>query len=213
MLAGAVPASAQAPDNPILVVEHWSELDPLIRGVEERPLPREVVLERLVSEAQVVLSGMIYGFAFAYTPAHPDRDIPEQFTMEPHATIPRGDPGFEVFQTWIDGSRLYARILYTMDEQQLLWFTGWQSTANESSSGLGTAPFVRGPVAKIEALEDGVRSAVRELLRGEFRNRPRAVEGAVLLREAPFFGVDAGNYTARVDALIQIDSVEPYRVY
>ncbi len=208
----AAPLPAQAPENPILVVEHWSERAPLISGVDG-PLTREVVLERLVTEAQIILSGMIYGFSFSYTPSNPDRSIPEQFQMEPFGTVPRGDPGFEVFQTWTEGDRLYARILYTMTDEQLQWFNGWQSSANASSSGVGTVPFVRGPVAKIDALQDGVRSAVREYLREQVRNRPREATGAVLLRESPRFGVNAGDYTARVDVLVQIDSVEPYRVY
>jgi hypothetical protein len=89
-----VPASAysQAPDDPILVVEVWSELDPLVADGGERPVPREVAIERLLEEATLVLSGMIYGFRFRYVPSYRAREIAEEFELEPYATIVRGHP-------------------------------------------------------------------------------------------------------------------------
>ena len=120
---------------PILVIELWSELDPLVADGTERPIPREVAIERLLDEAVFVLSGMVYGFRFDYAPSDPTRRVAEQFELEPYAEIVRGDPRLEVFQTWVEDSRLYARIFYTLDEQQRGWYRGWTSAAMPRRAG------------------------------------------------------------------------------
>ena len=215
VVLGLVPASAysQAPDDPVLVVEVWSELDPLVADGGERPVPREVAIERLLQEATLVFSGMIYGFRFRYVPAHPAREIAEEFELEPYATIVRGDPRLEVFQTWVDADRLYARVFYTVDSRQAGWYRGWQSAANASAIGVGTAPFVRGPSVKPQAIRDGIRMAIRNHARELEFNRPREITGAVLLDEAPAVGVHEGSYEARVSVLVQIDSIRRYETY
>ncbi len=214
LIAAAAPAVlSQSPADPILVVEHWSERDPLVADGTERPLSRQIIVERLLDEAQAILSGMIYGYRFEYTPSHPDRQVEEQFAIAPYRVIERGDPALEVFQTWTDAGRLYARIFYTLDPQQLSWQAGWLSGANRVSSGVGTSPFIAGPTTKIAAFEDALRMAIRNHLRTQTFNRPRLATGAVLVKESPTFRVLAGNYEAHVDVFLQIDKLEHYEVF
>ena len=213
ILGSPVPVVAQVPDVPILVIELWSELDPLVADGTERPVPREVAIERLLDEAVFILSGMIYGFRFDYAPSDPTRRVAEQFELEPYAEIVRGDPRLEVFQTWVEDSRLYARIFYTLDEQQRSWYLGWTSAANPSASGTGTAPFIAGPVAKPLAARDAIRVAIRNHARGIEFNRPRRVSGAVLVAGSPRTVVRDGNYETRIAVLLQIDSITRYENY
>ncbi|MFW6288276.1 MAG: hypothetical protein ACOC2Q_00680 [Spirochaetota bacterium] len=209
------PASvaAQVPDVPILVIELWSELDPIVADGGERPIPREVAIERLLDEAVFVLSGMIYGFRFVYAPSDPTRRVAEQFELDPYAEIVRGDPRLEVLQTWVEESRLYARIFYTLDEQQAGWYRGWTSAANASASGTGKSPFIAGPGAKPGATRDAIRMAIRNHARGLEFNRPRRISGAVLVADAPRSVVRDGNYETRIAVLLQIDSITRYENY
>ncbi len=213
LIVGASLATSPSLADPLLVVEHWSERDPLVADGTERPLSREIIVERLLDEAQAILSGMIYGYRFEYTPSHPDRGVAEQFSVQPYATIERGDPALEVFQTWTEKGRLYARIFYTLGSQQLAWQSGWLSGANRVSSGVGTSPFIAGPTTKIDAFEDALRVAVRNYLRTQTFNRPRRATGAILVKESPTFRVVAGNYEAHVEILLQIDRLESYEVF
>lgn len=205
--------TAQTLDDPILVVETWSELDPLVADGGERPVPREVAVERLLEEAAFVLSGMIYGFEFSYVPAAPSRGVEEAFELDPYATIVRGDPRLEVFQTWVEADRLYARVMYEVDAEQAGWYRGWTSAANPRSRGVGTAPFIRGPAAKPEATRDAIRMAVRNHARTLELNRPRLITGAVLIADAPRVVVREGSYEATVRVVLQIDTIERYELY
>ncbi|MFP4115113.1 MAG: hypothetical protein ACOC2Y_08570 [Spirochaetota bacterium] len=203
----------QTPDDPIIVIEVWSELDPLVADGGERPVPREVAVERLLDEATFILSGMIYGFRFSYVPADRTRQVQEEFDLTPYATIVRGDPRLEVFQTWVDRDRLYARIFYTVDEQQSHWYLGWRSAANTVSTGVGVAPFIRGPSIKTDALRDAIRMAVRNHARTIELNRPHRIAGAVIISDSPRMGVRDGNYEASVSVRMQIDEIVRYEHY
>lgn len=213
LLASSTAPLAQTVDDPILVVELWSELDPLVADGGERPVPREVAIERLLDEAVFVLSGMVYGFRFSYVPAAPSRGVEEVFELDPYATIVRGDPRLEVFQTWVDADRLYARITYEVDAQQAGWYRGWTSAANPRSRGVGTAPFIEGPTVKPQATRDAIRMAVRNHARTLELNRPRLLTGAVLIADAPRVVVREGSYEATVRVLLQIDTIERYELY
>lgn len=200
-------------DDPILVIEVWTELDPLVADGGERPVPREVAVERMLEEAAFILSGMVYGFRFTYAPADPSRRVAGLFELEPHATIVRGDPRLDVLQTWVAGDRLYARISYAVDDQQKGWYRGWKSATNPSASGVGTAGFIGGPAVKIDAVRDAIRAAIRSHARTLEFNRPRRIDGAVLIAEAPVSGVRSGNYETRLSVLLQIDEIHRYGHY
>ncbi|TFH04864.1 MAG: hypothetical protein E4H09_02965 [Spirochaetales bacterium] len=212
VLVAAGGITQQLPD-PFIVIELWTELDPMIADGGVRPVPREVAVERLVEEARVSLSGMVYGYRFVYVPGDPSRQVSEEFDLTPYGTLARGDPGFDVLQTWVDDDRLYARVSYTLTREQQLWYSGWHSSAHPRSGGVGRVPFIGGPGVKGAALADGVRMAIREHVRQLEFNRPQRSEGAALLAEGPDYGVRRGQYGALVVAFLQIDSLNPYQVY
>jgi hypothetical protein len=195
------------------VAEVWVELDPLVADSTERPLSTEAATERLLAEAQDVVSGMVYGYRFVYTPSDPSREVTEEFTLEPYARIVRGDPALQILQTWVDGDRLYARVSYEVSAEQRGWYNAWQSSANARSSGIGVSSLFLGPERKMDAIADGVRSAVREHVRAIEFTRPQRITGAALLAVYPEFAIVRGNYQAEVDILLQIDRIERYRTY
>lgn len=206
----ALASSATAVDE-IVVAEVWAELDPIIADGTERPLPREVALERLLDEVQHVVSGLVYGYQFEYVPGNASRDIQESFVLTPHATIPRGDPLLTVLETWIDHDLLNARVLYELTDVQSRWYRGWHSGATVRTTGIGRSSLFLGPDTKSEAVSDGVRDAVRNHLRTQVFTPPQLISGAVLLAEYPGFSIHQGDYRASVDILLQIDRIEDHQ--
>ena len=66
---------------------------------------------------------------------------------------------------------------------------------------------------KQTALEDAARSAIRTMLRGSERNRPKAAEGFISLAEFPSFWMDAGQWAARGRFRVSITEVVPFAAY
>ena len=194
-------------------VEAWSEFDPIVADGSERPIPREVVTERLLDEIQFTVSGMVYGYQFDYVPGDPGRGIDESFELTPYGFIQRGDRSLVVHQTWVEDNRLYARVYYEVADEQEPWYQGWHSGANERSSGVGTASLFLGPTQKTKAISDAIRHAVREHVRAQVFTRPLRITGAAILENDPLFSVTRGNYQASVDVLIQVDAIERFSTY
>ena len=204
---------AQTPPDAFVVIEVWSELDPLVDNIAGTPVDREIAVNRLLDEAQLTISGLVYGYRFTYAPGDPSRQIDEAFDLEPYAVIVRGDPRLDVVQTWVEQDTLRARISYALDNTQIPWFNGWHSSAHIRSAGVGSVSVMGGPTVKSRALSDGVRDAVRNYARQIEFNRPSRITGAAILADAPRYGVQDGNYEALVTIYLQIDSIETYRYY
>jgi hypothetical protein len=205
-------ASGVAADE-FFIVETWAELDPIVADGTERPLPREVALEQLLSDVQYTVSGMVYGYRFDYVPGDPSREIEESFELTPFAAIPRGDSRLTVLQTWIDHDRLVARVGYGLSAEQEGWYQGWHSSANARSSGSGVSSLFLGPSNRIDAISDGIRDAVRNHVRAVEFTRPQRITGAALLAEYPLFGIERGDYRARVDVLLQVDEIIRFQTF
>lgn len=211
LLLSPAPLPAQSGELPVVELEVWTELDPF--AADARPVDRSVAIGRLLDEAAIVLSAMVYGSEFRYIPADPAREVAEEFTLRPRATITRGDPGLFVTQTWVDGDLLYARMYYELRPDQIRWYEGWRSAAIATSRASGREPFLLGPAAKAEAYTDAFMQAVRAYARSVSPNRPRSISGALLMTEPPLVSIHEGSYEARVTISVQIDEIEPYSVF
>ena len=197
----------------LVIAELWVELDPIFRGPTNAPLSRDAAVDLLLDEAQFIASGMVYGYSFSYEPSNPNRGIAEVFSLSPYATVVRGDPRLHIFQTWLDSDRLFARLTYEIDQAQRGWFDAWHGSAIPRSTGTGSAPLFAGQPAKIDAIRDGVRAAVKAHVQQAEFNRPLRITGAVLLAETPRVIISRGDYEATVQVYLQVDEIRRYDSY
>jgi hypothetical protein len=215
LCAAALPAQVALDRSPEYLTERfWVDLEPPVaREGEEYPLSEEAAVRLLLEEARYVFAGMIYGFRFRYVPADRRRDIDEQFEIEPIAEIRFGDPRLSVIATRVEDLRLHGRFEYRLADFQRSRLAGWLSADVPSAAGEGEAPFWEGHDARIPAVEDAMRLAVRELLRSRIDSKPREATGSFVLLGSPRIYVRSGAYQARVDIKVKVNEIRPYTVY
>jgi hypothetical protein len=66
---------------------------------------------------------------------------------------------------------------------------------------------------KREGLEDAARAAIRAMLRGSERNRPKEATGFIALAAFPVFGIDSGRWTAFARFRVDVTEVVPFGAY
>lgn len=175
---------------------------------------KEELFHKILEEARYVLSGMVYGFTFSYTPYDRSRKVEEEFLLEPYQWIQRGDPNLSVEAVRVEGTRVYVRVRYALRDFQEAWYQGLRSNVMPAVSGFGEAPFYQGPEGRMKAVQEGIKNAIREYARTVMYNKPQNLKGLVVLDAAPRMMMDSGLYKAVVNrAILRLEEVKRYRMY
>jgi hypothetical protein len=66
---------------------------------------------------------------------------------------------------------------------------------------------------KKAALEDAARAAVRAMLQGSERNRPKEARGFISLQGFPTYWVDAGRWACSARFYVEIREIVPFAAY
>ena len=204
------PAGNSASDG-YLSGEFWWEAEPFVGGIEY-PASGEKGLTFILEEARWIFSGMIYGFRFFYNPPEPGREVEEVYELEPLLTIPWGDPSLKVLNAWPRDNRYRADLEYRLSEYQMLHRMAWEGVVHPSAEGEGHYTLFEGFSGRRIALERGILQAVRNHFRPRYRNRPAAIEGRVVLMEAPYLVIREGEYIGRVRIRMDLE-VSGQRAY
>lgn len=191
----------------------WVDLEPAIAAGEETPRTEKRASELLFREAVFVASGLIYGYTYEYVPPDSARRIEEAFTLTPRAEVRRGDPRLEAIDGYVRNKRVYSQFLYRLEPFQQQWLESWASSALPRVEGVGEFPWWQGHESKLASIEEAVKSAIRNHLRTQVRNKPRRSRGSVILTREPRVFVDAGAYRAEVSVRIKVDEVDPQSVF
>ncbi len=208
----------------ILNEEFWYEYQPEVwvwdAGKVKDPIPdfntftQDELFQRILEEARFVLSGMVYGFTFTYTPYDKARKMEEEFLLEPYQWIQRGDPNLSVVSVRLEGSRVYVRVRYALRDFQEAWYQGLRSNVLPATSGMGEAPFYKGQEGRMKAIQEGVKNAIREYARTILYNKPHTLKGLLVLDTAPRMMMDSGLYKAVVNrAILRLEEVRRYQVH
>jgi hypothetical protein len=67
--------------------------------------------------------------------------------------------------------------------------------------------------ARKAALEDAARTAVRAMLRGSERNRPKEARGFISLSAFPSYWIDGGEWAVSARFKVDIIDIQPFAVY
>jgi len=212
LLLAVLPAWTQSDNR--LFVRPWVALEPVVRiATDQYPIPADKAEKAVLEEARVLLSGMVYGWTFDYTPAVSARDVAESFTITPVAQIPWGSPRLRVVETEVADEKLWARVQYVMDDAEAARRASWESATTLLSEGQGKADVMKGAGAKELSFQDAVRDAIRLALHGTYINAPRRITGDVVLWEDPRTTVHSGMYRTVVTVRVLVREVVPYRIF
>jgi hypothetical protein len=208
-LIAAGPALGQT-----LYVRPWCEIEPFVRvGQDEYPLSVETAARRVLEEGRALFSAMVYGFTFIYTPSDKARGVEEVFQLTPVAGIPWGVREVRVIETSTENSRFYARLSLTLPDTEARRRESWESAAVDMSMGSGEASLFGGHAAKLEALSNAIKNAIRNHLATRVLNKPREIRGEAILWEDPRTGIRAGIYETVAKVRLRITEIVPYRIF
>jgi hypothetical protein len=183
------------------------------------PLDAQSAYRRALEESALLYAAMIYGWSFEYAVGEQARGIAEAFELAPLGSIPFGDPGLFVTDAQVRDMRLYLWTDYRLTEAQKRRMGLWKSGKVQTSQATGHGPLgdpvetADGIAIKKAALEDAARSAVRAMLRGSERNRPKEVRGYIGLAAFPSYWMDAGKWAASARFSVEIKEIVPFGAY
>jgi hypothetical protein len=206
-------ASAASYDQ--LTVDVWCELEPMFQESDAYPLSAEQARLRILEEARGILSDMIYGLQFSYTPGDERRKTAEQFVLTRVAEIRWADPRLQAVQAEVREGRLYAKVLYELQEFQSARRKAWESNSIPTATGTGRFSLFAGPApeGKRRSLEEALKDALRNHLRPIVFNKPREVRGELLLWQEPQVLIASGSYLTRVTIKLQVREIRAYSLF
>ncbi|MDR1212403.1 MAG: hypothetical protein LBK40_09260 [Spirochaetaceae bacterium] len=217
VLAVSFPLFAQE----VLRGEIRVEMEPVYAAYvdEQYPLDTGATHRRALEEAAMFFSAMLYGWSFEHEIGEQARHIPETFELEELGSVAWGDSRLKVTDARLEGSLFFMWVDYRLDEDQIRRVRVWRSGTIRSVHALGYGP-VGGPVEtgdwmriKKTALEDAARAAVRAMLRGSERNRPKHARGYIALDSFPSYRLSAGRWQVSARFRVEITEIIPFSVY
>jgi hypothetical protein len=176
----------------------WVELEPMPGQFIDNPAPPDMdsLRRRALEEASLFFSDMIYGWSFHYDIGERARGISEELELKPQGNLVWGDPGLIATDAGLRDTRFYVWADFRPNLAQQRWLNLWKTGTIRTAQAVGHGP-LGGPVeisdwvtVKQAALEDAARAAIRTMLRGSEKNRPREVTGYISLAAFPRFWLD-----------------------
>ena len=198
----------------------YVDLEPIYIGHvdEEYPLEIPAAGRRALEELALFFSGMVYGWSFYYDIGERARRIEENLELEQIGSVQFGDPALRVTESEIRDMRLWIWADYHLDEGSQRRMDVWRTGTVRNAQAMGYSPsYIEeypGWIAlKKMALEDAAKTAIRAMLQGSERNRPKAALGFISLSSFPRYFIDGGRWAASARFRVQINEIIPYAVY
>lgn len=212
LLLASAGAGAQSAER--LFIRPWVELEPMARiEPDQYPIPLNAAEQKLLEEGRVLFSGMIYGWTFTYIPGDLSRRVKETFDLTPVADVPWGSARLEVRETEVAEAKLWARMSYTLSDDESQRRLAWESNTASLSTGQGKASVMEGPEAKMASLRNAIRDAIRRSLDTRYVNKPREIVGEVLLWDDPVTLMRSGDYSTTAKVKLRVRDLVPYRIF
>ena len=130
-----------------------------------------------------------------------------------------GDPRLTVTEAGFRDMQLRFWADYHLSDMQQRRMRIWRTGMIRNAQATGYSP-LGGPAPdsnwldiRNAVIQDAARAAVRTLLRGDERNRPKEATGFISLASFPRFYVRSGQWTASVRFRVQINEVIPFGAF
>ena len=165
--------------------------------------------------AHFLVSGMVYGWKFTYTPSDKTRAVNEFFELEEIQNFEPLISKITYEAPWIseEDARLNCWVCFKRDAFQERNFQLWSSIRNPSVGGRGYGSIEKGFSGIVDASKDAVKNGIRDYFRNEIKNKPKEISGVLIIRKNPVIGIVSGKYVIYLDFFIDSVKIIPYSVY
>lgn len=171
-------------------------------------------IRSLKKTAPFLLTGMIYGWKFEYTPSDKTRNVAEYFSLEPVAEISENDPNITFTDSAFLESRVYCWLEYSRTNEMMIYRQRWNSIKYPRVSGFGESGKIDSVEAIKEAITEAAKNAIRSYAQTLTKNKPKEVSGTILLKDFdPNIKIIKGNFTAYLDFFLYVDKIIQYSQY
>lgn len=196
----------------------WAQLDAYPELEEAQDINAGVFdfpIKTMKQVAPFLVSGMVYGWKFTYTPSDKARGVKEFFELEEVQNFEQLAKKITYEDPWIseEENRLNCWVNFERDSFQERNFMLWSSIQNPSFGGRGYGSIEKGFEGIIDASKDAVKNGIREYYRNEIRNKPKEISGMVIIRKNPVLGVISGKYVINLDFFMDSVTIIPYSVF
>jgi len=186
-----------------------------VRGfsIEEAGKSRLLTIEEAKAEAREeaahYFGAMIYGWSFHYDVGERARNIEEKLELTPLGLVDAGDSRLETTDIQIKDQNLYLWSDYRTADIQRSRLAKWKAGTIRTAQGYGQGPLEE----KYAALEDAARAAIRGMLQGSERNRPKEATGYISLAVFPRYWLGHGQWTALGRFRVEITEIIPFAAH
>jgi hypothetical protein len=174
------------------------------------PLSRRDTRLAALAAAIGYFSGMIYGWEYEYAVGEKARNVEDGFEWTLLGELPFADVRMTPADSVQEGTiyRLWSD--YDLDTAQTARRGAWMGGQLRSMHARGRAGLDE---EQHDALRDAAKQAVRSLVRGIERERPRTIRGRIALAKFPFITIADGEWTASAQFFVEIREIEKYQGY
>lgn len=212
-----VPFSAQEPSlENYIRFALWapSEAVPGIDEYQPAENKNSLPVSKIKETAPFILSGMIYGWTFDYTPYDRARKVPEYFEFSAVQELSDSEiKQINYKSPWIQDQRLNVWVEYPRSESQVMLYNSWRSVNYRSIRGVGYAPLSEGFGGIQKACGEALKNAVRTFERKHIKTKPKEIAGKALVSRPPQIGIDAGRYMVTLDFFMESDRIINYETF
>lgn len=171
--------------------------------------PRQALIEL----SKTIMEGMVYGWKFSYTPFDKRRAVAEEFELEPLQSILSNDSRLSITELRPQYPYLYCWSEYRVTDAVALHRTEWIRINYVSAKGSGSAERKLEIDGVRQAYRNAALAAVRGYLRKNIKNKPKTVNGKMLIKDNPRLYVSGGKFTAELTVYLYVEEVIPYEIF
>lgn len=203
------------------IVEHirfpvWAEVD-AYPGLElpeqetdEEATEYSYAIGRIKEIVPFLLNGMVYGWEFSYTPSDKSRGVEEYLEVRVIQNLEKETNPIQYSSPWIADNKFNCWVDYTRTEFQIRNYNLWASIKNPAIQGRGKGSLELGFDGIKAAAEEALKEAVRTYYRNIIKNKPKEIQGKVLIRKLPTIGISSGQYVVNLDFFLECGKIKQY---
>lgn len=194
----------------------WAELDAYPELEQAQDLSSGVYdysVSRIRQTAPFLIEGMVYGWEFSYTPQDNARGVEENLEITEIVQSAYFLNNITFSSVWFENERMNCWVTFERNESQIQNYNLWASIKNPVIHGRGYGKLSDGFDGIKNAAAEALKNAVREHFRAIIKNKPKQINGKVLIKEPPILGIDAGKYVINLDFFLECDKIIEYKVF